>query len=74
LAPRNVDPSYFTACVYAGLGDNDKAFEYLDQAYKNHSTLMIALISDWWLRSLHGDPRFEELVKKIGFPVVPGAD
>ena len=74
LAPRNVDPAYYTACIYAGLGDKDKAFEYLEKAYENHSTLMIGLITDWWLRSLHGDPRFGELVKKIGFPAVPGPE
>ncbi|MFZ2054934.1 MAG: tetratricopeptide repeat protein, partial [Candidatus Aminicenantales bacterium] len=71
LIKDNIDPAYYTACVYAGLGDKDKAFEYLNQAYEKHSTLMIGLISDWWLRSLHGDPRFKDLRKKVGFPEVP---
>jgi serine/threonine protein kinase/Tfp pilus assembly protein PilF len=70
LAQRNIDPAYFTACVYAGLGDKDKAFKYLKQAYENHSALMANLIGDWWLRSLHDDPRFEALRKKVGFPEV----
>ena len=74
IAPINVDPAYYTACLYAGLGDNDKAFEYLDEAYESHSTLMVGLLGDYWLLSLHGDPRFEELARKIGFPVVPRAD
>ena len=73
LIKKNIDPSYYTACVYAGLGDKDKAFEYLNQAYEKHSTLMVNLISEWWLHSFHGDPRFEELAKKIGFPVIPRA-
>jgi tetratricopeptide (TPR) repeat protein len=73
LIQRNIDPAYFTACVYAGLGDNDRTFEYLDIAYENHSTLMVNLISDWWLRSLHDDPRFEDLRKKVGFPDVSTA-
>ena len=71
LIKDNIDPAYYTGCVYAGLGDKDKAFEYLYQAYEKRSTLMIGLISDWWLRSLHSDPRFEELAKKVGFPVIP---
>jgi TolB-like protein len=71
LIKDNIDPAYYTACVYAGLGDKDKAFEYLNQAYEKHSTLMTCLISDWWLRSLHGDPRFEDLARKVGFPVIP---
>ena len=73
LTQMNIDPTYYTACVYAGLGDKDKAFEYLNQAYQNHSTLMINLISDWWLHNLHGDPRFEDLRKKVGFPDLPAA-
>jgi len=71
LIKKNIDPDYFTACVYAGLDEKEKALEYLNKAYEKHSTLMVNLISDWWLRSLHGDPRFEELAKKVGFPVVP---
>jgi len=73
LTQRNVDPAYYTACVYAGFGDKDKAFEYLDQAYASHSILMVGLLTDYWLRSLHGDPRFEELARKIGFPKIPAA-
>jgi TolB-like protein/Tfp pilus assembly protein PilF/predicted Ser/Thr protein kinase len=70
LVKNNVDPAYYAACVYAGLGDKDKAFEYLYQAYEKHSTLMLGLISDWWLHSLHGDPRFEDLREKMGFPKI----
>jgi serine/threonine protein kinase len=71
LIKKNIDPAYYTACVFAGLGEKDKALEYLSQAYVNHSTLMTNLISDWWLRSLHGDPQFDELARKVGFPVIP---
>lgn len=73
MARRNADSSFYAARVYAGLGENDRAFECLDQAYERHSVKMVGLISDYELRSLHGDPRFEELAKKIGFPVVPGS-
>jgi TolB-like protein len=73
LVKQNIDPAYYLGCIYAGLGNKDKALEYLNQAYEKHAGLMPNLISDWWLRSLHGDPRFEELAKKIGFPVIPRA-
>jgi serine/threonine protein kinase len=70
LAESKISPFYETACIYAALGDKDEAFGYLYQAYENHSTQMVFLISDWWLRSLHGDPRFEDLRKKVGFPEI----
>jgi len=66
----HVDTTYDEACVYAGLGDDDRAFEYLNRAYENHSSHMFKLRSDWCLHSLHGDPRFEGLSKKVGFPEV----
>ena len=69
-AKSNADDSFASARFYAGIGDNDKALEYLWKAYENHSAEIIFLISDWALRSLHGDPRFEELRKKVGFPEV----
>jgi len=58
---------YEVAGVYAQLGDKDRAFEWLDRAYRNRSCL-------YWLRtdprfdSLHSDPRFQELLAKINFP------
>ena len=66
------DTAYDEACVYAGLGDKDKAIECLYIAYENHSPQMYKLKGNWCLHSLHGDPRFEELAKKVGFPVIPG--
>jgi hypothetical protein len=66
-----ISPFYETACTYAARGDKDKIIGYLNQAYENHSTQMIFLIKDEWLRGLHGDPRFEDLRKKAGFPDVP---
>jgi len=71
-ARRGIDTSFDEACVYAGLGDKDRAFELLNKSYENHSSHILWLVPDWPLHSLHGDPRFEELVRKIGFPVIPG--
>lgn len=63
--------SYFEkACVYASLGDKENAFQFLYMAYENHSTIMVTLLTNPWLRKLHGDPRFEDLRKKVGFPEV----
>ena len=55
------------ASVYAWRGEKDHAFEWLDRAYDQHDTGMPRLRYDPTLASLHGDPRFAALVKKMGF-------
>ena len=66
-------PFFEAALVHASLGDTDEAFRQLDLAYQNRVGRMVELVSNPWLQSLHADPRFEELARKIGFPVIPGA-
>ncbi len=69
LSPElGLDSSYETACVLGALGDNDKAFQFLKRAYENHHPSMMSLKSDYWLHRLNGDQRFEDLLKKVGFP------
>jgi len=58
---------YEVAGVYAQLGDNDQAFEWLDKAYQSRSC-MYWLHTDPRLDSLHSDPRFQELLTKMKFP------
>jgi hypothetical protein len=54
--------------MYADLGDKDQAFRWLNTAYQER---------DWWLEGLktyfpldpiRSDPRFAELVRKVGLP------
>jgi eukaryotic-like serine/threonine-protein kinase len=58
---------YEVAGVYAQLGETDRAFDWLDKAYRNRSCL-------YWLRvdprfdSIRSDPRFQELLAKMNFP------
>lgn len=69
-AEKGIDPSFDLAIFYTALGDKDKAFEFLYQAYENHSGTLINIKTFPYLIDLHGDPRFQELVKKVGFPEV----
>jgi TolB-like protein len=55
------------AAVYAWRGEKDHAFEWLNRAYDQHDTGMPRLRYDPTLASLHDDPRFAALVKKMGF-------
>jgi len=61
------DTSWFMAIFYTTLGDKDKAFEFLYQAYENHLGTLINIKTYPHLIDLHSDPRFQELMKKMGF-------
>jgi tetratricopeptide (TPR) repeat protein len=58
---------YMIATIYAGLGEKDKALEYLEKAYEERSTdLPYFLSADLRLDALRSDPRFRNLVQKVG--------
>ena len=59
---------YHAAVLYAGLGESDKAFEQLDQAARERSTLLVYLRKDPRLKTLRPDPRFQALLARIGLP------
>jgi TolB-like protein/DNA-binding winged helix-turn-helix (wHTH) protein len=60
---------YMIATIYAGLGNKDKAFEFLEKAYDERSTdLSYFLKADLRMDTLRSDPRFQDLVKRMGFP------
>jgi len=61
---------YMIATIHAGLGDREKAFEFLDKAYEERSMdLVWHLKSDPRIESLRSDPRFHALWRRIGFPM-----
>jgi tetratricopeptide (TPR) repeat protein len=67
-ARKSYVPSYFFVIVYAGLGDKDHAFEWLERAYQERSTVLAYLRIDPRLASLRSDPRYADLVRRLGFP------
>jgi hypothetical protein len=56
------------AVVYAGLNDKDQAFEWLHRAYEARSFGMTQLKVETVLDSLRSDPRFKDLLKRMGLP------
>jgi hypothetical protein len=57
------------AAIYAGLGDKNKAFEFLEKAYQERdSDLPYFLRSDLRVDNLRSDPRFEDLLRRMNFP------
>ena len=59
---------YRIAELYADLGDKDHAFQWLNTAYQERDYFIIGLRTDFLLDPIRSDPRFAELVKKVGLP------
>ena len=58
--------SYQIALIYTGLGERDRAFEWFDKAYQEHSDLLVYLKVDPRLDSIRSDSRFADLVRRVG--------
>jgi len=59
---------YQIAQAYAVRGERDKAFEWLQIAFDNHDGGTLSLAVDPLLRGLRDDPRYKNLVVKVGLP------
>jgi len=60
--------AYSIAQLYADLGDNDQAFRWLNTAYQERDWRLMMLKTDFLLDPMRSDPRFAELVRKVGLP------
>jgi serine/threonine-protein kinase len=60
--------AFTRAGIYAQLGDKDEAFRSLEKAYEERSPAMADLKVALPLDKLRDDPRFAELVKRVGLP------
>ena len=60
--------AYQIAEVYAVRGEKDKAFEWLQIAFDDHDAGMLGLLVDPLLRGLRDDPRYKNLLAKLGLP------
>lgn len=60
---RHVPPHYI-AFIYAGLGEADSAFEWLDRSMANSDTFCLGLASNKKLESLRADRRFDTLLNR----------
>ncbi len=67
-ARRSRQGSFLVAAVYAALGDRDPAFRWLDEAFKEHDTFLPWMKVDPEFDKLRGDPRFDDLIRRIGIP------
>jgi len=56
------------AIPYAGLGDKDKAFEWLEKGVQEHDFWIAQMQVEPRFDTLRKDPRFEDLLRRINFP------
>jgi serine/threonine protein kinase/tetratricopeptide (TPR) repeat protein len=68
LDPRHGPLPANAALAYALAGDRDKAFQYLEEAYSQEDSELMAIIRLPGFDSLHSDPRWADLLGKLGLP------
>ena len=68
MSKRRYVCPYEMATAHAVLGDKDEAIAYLSAAYRERSACIPDIKTDPRLDSLRSDPRFQVLVRNIGFP------
>ena len=65
--PRYVSPSTL-AFVHIGLGEKDAAFTLLDRAITERDPILVLLNVEPFFDPLRSDPRFADLVRRVGLP------
>ena len=66
LAKHQYISPFDIGLIYTGLGDKDQAFEWLEKARLDQSEWIGWIGSDARLDSLRSDPRFDELLRRVG--------
>jgi tetratricopeptide (TPR) repeat protein len=66
MASKRYVPDYSLALVYGALGDKDQAFSLLEKSYRDHSVDMLTLYYDPLMDNLRSDPRFADLLRRVG--------
>jgi tetratricopeptide (TPR) repeat protein len=66
LAKRQYVSAYEVATIYVALGNNEQAFQLLEEAYAEHSFHLVYLNVSPQFKSVRSDPRFQDLVQRVG--------
>ena len=64
---RRVTP-FWVAMIYMALSDKNQAFQWLDRCYEERSPWLVWLKTDPALNPLRSDPRYADLLRRIGLP------
>ena len=66
ISQRRYVPAYSIALVYAGLNEKEQALNWLDKGYQARAVDMTYLNYDPLLDNLRSDPRFVDLLRRVG--------
>lgn len=66
VAKRRYSSPVRVACIYIGLGDKERAFEWLEKGFVGRSDHLTQLKTDPMFDSLRADPRFADLLRRVG--------
>jgi tetratricopeptide (TPR) repeat protein len=69
LSERRFVSAYDFALIYVGLEEADQAFKWLERAYEERSfSMLMSLKGEPRLDTVRSDPRFQDLVRRVGLP------
>ena len=71
LSKQRYIPALYIAAVYTGLEDKNQAFEWIEKSYGEHSDYLLYLNKEPIADVLRSDPRFQDLLGRIGLPHLP---
>jgi TolB-like protein/predicted Ser/Thr protein kinase len=60
------------ANAYAEAGERDPAFQWLEKAFAERTPQLLHIVADPAYDDLRGDPRYKDLIRRIGIPVAGG--
>jgi tetratricopeptide (TPR) repeat protein len=58
----------FVASAYAALGEKDRAFQWLDNAFEHRDFFLTEIKTHPYFDPLRSDPRFDRIVRQMKFP------
>jgi eukaryotic-like serine/threonine-protein kinase len=68
LAKQRYVAPHFFAGIYVGLGEHERAIEYLEKSCAEHCHWLIYLHIDPSMDDLRNNPRFQDLLRRVGLP------
>ena len=67
VSGRTYVPAVYSAVIHTALGETDAAFDWLERAYDERSNWLTLLKVDPKVDCLRSDPRFQDLMRRVGF-------
>ncbi|HEV2297743.1 MAG TPA: hypothetical protein VGR72_04415, partial [Candidatus Acidoferrales bacterium] len=73
LAKHKYVAPHFFAGIHIGLGENERAIQYLEKSWEDHSHWLIYLHLDPSMDALRSNPSFQDLLRRVGLPTPAAA-